>query len=224
MNPLKHLERRLGYSFDDQSLLTRALTHRSQGARNYERLEFLGDALLGVVIAEILFKKFETANEGQLSRLRSKIVRKETLATVARTLNLGDHLILGQGELKSGGFNRDSILSDVLEAIIGGMYLEVGQDVVAERITHWFADELAALSLSQTQKDPKTRLQEYLQAKALAPPEYKVINVEGKSHDQIFTVQCCGSELAADLIGKGTSRKIAEQNAATAALKMLQQD
>jgi ribonuclease-3 len=112
----------------------------------------------------------------------------------------------------------------VLEAIIGGIYLEVGHDVAAERIADWFATELASLSLSQTQKDPKTRLQEYLQARALAPPEYKVINVEGKSHDQIFTVQCCGSELPPDLIGEGASRKIAEQNAATAALKMLQLD
>ncbi len=224
MPSLKQLESRLGYRFEDQDLLTRALTHRSQGARNYERLEFLGDALLGVVIAETLYRQFEAANEGQLSRLRARIVRKETLAKVARTLNLGDHLLLGLGELKSGGFNRDSILSDVLEAIIGGIYLESGHQVVAERIAVWFGSELESLSLSETQKDAKTRLQEHLQGKALELPEYKVINVEGKSHDQIFTVQCCGSELAPDLIGKGSSRKIAEQNAATAALKMLQLD
>ena len=224
MTSLKHLENRLGYVFEDQELLTRALTHRSFGARNYERLEFLGDAILGVVIAEVLFRKFETAKEGQLSRLRSKIVRKETLAKVARTLNLGEHLLLGLGERKSGGFKRDSILSDVLEAIIGSIYLESGHAVIADRITTWFASELEALSLSSTQKDPKTRLQEYFQSKALELPEYLVIDVEGKSHDQIFTVQCRGQELAADVIGKGPSRKIAEQNAAAAALKTLQID
>jgi len=221
VSTLKQLENRLGYRFEDQDLLTRALTHRSQGTKNYERLEFLGDAILGVVIAETLYHKFDVADEGQLSRLRSRIVRKETLAEVARELNLGEHLLLGLGELKSGGFNRDSILSDALEAIMGGIYLESGHGVVANLIETWFGQKIDALSLSQTQKDPKTRLQEFLQGKALPLPEYRVIDVQGKSHDQIFTVQCCGEELADDLIGKGSSRKIAEQNAAAAALERL---
>ena len=129
---------------------------------------------------------------------------------------------MGLGELKSGGFKRDSILSDALEAIIGGIYLESGHLVVAERITVWFGTRIAALSLSQTQKDPKTRLQEYLQGKALELPEYRVIDVQGKSHDQIFTVQCCGAKLDDNLIGTGSSRKIAEQNAAATALERLQ--
>lgn len=222
MSSRTQLESRLGYHFKDEELLTRALTHRSHGAKNYERLEFLGDAILDVVVSETLYQKFETASEGQLSRLRSKIVRKETLAEVARSLELGDCLLLGLGELKSGGFKRDSILSDALEAIIGGIYLESGHLVVAERIAVWFASRLEALSLSQTQKDPKTRLQEYLQGRSLELPEYRVIDVQGKSHDQIFTVQCCGSKLDDNLIGTGSSRKMAEQNAAATALERLQ--
>jgi len=221
VSSLRHLEARIGYRFEDQALLVRALTHRSQGAKNYERLEFLGDALLGFVIAETLYQKFDAADEGQLSRLRSRIVRKETLAEVARELNLGEHLLLGQGELKSGGFNRDSILSDALEAIIGGIYLESGHPIVAKLIATWFAPKIEALSLSQTQKDAKTRLQEFLQGKALPLPEYRVIDIQGKSHDQIFTVQCCGDSLTDDLVGTGSSRKIAEQNAAALALEKL---
>jgi ribonuclease III len=165
------LQQRLGYSFSDPELLNRALTHRSHTGRNYERLEFLGDSILNFIIAEHLFHQFPAAREGQLSRLRARMVRRDTLADIAREWKLGDFLIMGSGELKSGGFERASILSDVLEAIIGGIYLEAGMAVVAERIVAWFETRLQVLTLDRSQKDPKSLLQEYLQAKQCPLPE-----------------------------------------------------
>lgn len=223
------LQYRLGYDFVDQDLLTRALTHRSYHVShqpkgksgNYERLEFLGDSILGFIIAEHLFHRFHAAREGQLSRLRARIVRRETLAEVARTFDLGGFLIMGSGELKSGGFERASILSDVLEAIIGGIYLEAGLDVVRERVLLWFMSQLEALTLSQSQKDPKSLLQEYLQSRQQGLPTYSIVAVEGKSHDQIFTVDCQIAMLDEVLQGVATSRRDAEQIAATKALDSL---
>jgi ribonuclease-3 len=223
------LQYRLGYEFVDQDLLTRALTHRSHhvshqpkgGPGNYERLEFLGDSILGFIIAEYLYHRFHAAREGQLSRLRARIVRRETLAEVARTFDVGDFMIMGSGELKSGGFERASILSDVLEAIIGGIYLEAGLEVVRERVLHWFASQLEALTLMQSQKDPKSLLQEFLQSRQQGLPIYSIVGVEGKSHDQIFTVDCRIAMHDEVLQGVATSRRDAEQIAATKALDSL---
>lgn len=225
------LQYRLGYTFVDQDLLARALTHRSHhssnnpkgrhGLGNYERLEFLGDSILGFIIAEYLYHRFHGAREGQLSRLRARIVRRETLAEVARTFGLGDFLIMGSGELKSGGFERASILSDVLEAIIGGIYLEAGIEVVRERVHLWFSSQLDVLTLSQSQKDPKSLLQEFLQSQQRGLPAYSILAVEGKSHDQIFTVECRISMHDEVLQGIASSRRDAEQIAATKALDSL---
>ena len=212
------LEHRLGYSFSDPGLLALALTHRSHQGGNYERLEFLGDAILSFVVAEYLYHRFPEAEEGQLSRLRARIVRRETLAEVARGFSLGDFLIMGAGELKSGGFERASILSDVLEAIIGGIYLEAGLETVVERVTAWFEPHLTALNLGRSQKDPKSLLQELLQSKKSGLPEYSVIAVEGKSHDQVFTVECRVSLLQQPLVGVAANRRDAEQMAASRAL------
>jgi len=212
------LEHRLGYVFTDPDLLARALTHRSHQDLNYERLEFLGDSILSFAIAEYLYHRFPEAREGQLSRLRARIVRRETLAEVAREFGLGDFLIMGSGELKSGGFERSSILSDVLEAIIGGIYLEAVVATVVERINSWFGPRLEALSLVRSQKDPKSLLQEYLQSKKSGLPEYSITSIEGKSHDQVFTVECSVSLLAQPLVGVAANRRDAEQMAARQAL------
>ena len=218
---IEKLERRLGYKFNSPDLLSQAMTHRSYGATNNERLEFLGDSILNFVIAEDLYQRFSEASEGQLSRLRAMMVKRKTLAEIARELKLGDALIMGSGELKSGGFTRDSILSDTLEAIVGAMYLESGFKVVQQRLTDWFADRLAGLSLDQSLKDAKSRLQEYLQAKHENLPQYEVINVVGESHEQTFTVQCTISLLPTPVTAEGMSRRVAEQNAAALVLQQL---
>ena len=215
------LQRALGYSFENEELLTRALTHRSHSSKNNERLEFLGDAILNFVIAEELFGRFAGAREGQLSRLRARLVRRQTLAEVAREFCLGDYLIMGTGELKSGGFERDSILSDSLEAVIGAIYCDSGLSMVRETILNWFYTRLEALSLDKSQKDSKSRLQEFLQARQANLPEYVVIDVAGKSHDQTFTVECRSELLDVPVKGEGGSRRVAEQNAAAVALARL---
>lgn len=215
------LQRKLGYSFNNEDLLRRALTHRSHSAENNERLEFLGDAILNFVIAETLYARFPTAREGQLSRLRARLVRRQTLAGLAREFDLGNHLIMGTGELKSGGFERDSILSDVLEAIIGAIYIDSNLPRVSKSIHDWFYTRLEALSLDKSQKDSKSKLQEFLQARQANLPEYVVIEVTGQSHDQRFTVECRSELLEVPVRGEGGSRRIAEQNAATVALTAL---
>ena len=221
MSRTETLQRRLGYSFNNDALLTRALTHRSHNARNNERLEFLGDSILNFIIAEELFTRFTEAHEGQLSRLRAKMVRQQTLAEIAREFDLGDNLIMGTGELKSGGFDRDSILSDALEAIIGAIYSDANLETVRRVVLDWFYSRLEALSLDKSQKDSKSRLQEFLQARQANLPEYVVIDVTGKSHEQIFTVECRSELLEAPSHGKGSNRRRAEQNAAAAALVRL---
>jgi ribonuclease III len=214
--------RRIGYFFADLGLLELALTHRSFGGKNNERLEFLGDSILNYVIAEDLFHRFPKAKEGELSRLRASLVKGDTLAELAREFQLGDYLKLGAGELKSGGFRRDSILADTVEGIIGGMYLDAGMEVCRQHILEWYKERLDATSLKVVTKDAKTRLQEYLQARKHALPQYDVVNIVGEPHDQTFFVHC-HIELCEEAIeGKGNSRRIAEQNAAAKALRKLE--
>ena len=219
---LARLERRLGYEFSDRSQLELALTHRSCGSRNNERLEFLGDSIVNFVIAQALFERFPEAREGQLSRLRARMVKGTTLAEIGREFELGDHLRLGSGELKSGGFRRESILADAVEAIIGAIYLDSGMSTCEERIRSWFKDRLAGLSITdQHNKDPKTRLQEFLQARQNSLPKYEVVSIEGEAHDQVFTVNCELETLGVSSRGQGPSRRGAEQQAARHALKKL---
>ena len=219
---LARLERKLGYEFSDRGRLELALTHRSCGSRNNERLEFLGDSIVNFVIAEALYERFPKAREGQLSRLRARMVRGVTLAEVGREFDLGGFLRLGSGELKSGGYRRESILADAVEAIIGAIYLDAGMDVCHERIRTWFNNRLDGLSASDQQnKDPKTRLQEYLQARQKTLPKYKVINIAGDAHDQVFSVVCELESLGKTTQGEGSSRRGAEQQAARHALQQL---
>lgn len=219
---LARLERRLGYTFSDRSRLELALTHRSCGSRNNERLEFLGDSIVNFVIAEALYELFPDAREGQLSRLRARMVRGVTLAEIGREFELGDCLRLGSGELKSGGYRRESILADAVEAIIGAIYLDAGMATCHERIRSWFKDRLAGLSITDQQnKDPKTRLQEFLQARQRTLPKYRVIGIEGDAHNQEFTVLCELEAMGISSQGKGSSRRGAEQQAARKALELL---
>ncbi len=190
------------------------MTHRSAGSVNNERLEFLGDAILGFVIADELYQQFSSANEGQLSRLRAEVVKGETLAILARELDLGIYLALGIGELRSGGQGRDSILADALEAILAAIYLDGGYTAVRQVILNLFQGKLKKLSLDSQKKDPKTRLQEYLQAHKHALPDYCVVNVAGEQHDQQFIVQCVVTDLHLECEGNGSSRRRAEQDAA----------
>lgn len=219
MSPnLSRLERKLGYSFKDQDLMVLALTHRSFAGRNNERLEFLGDAILNFVAGEALFERFPQAREGQLSRLRARLVKGETLAVLARGFELGEYLRLGSGELKSGGFRRESILADALEALIGAIYLDAGMDAARERVLDWLTGELDGLTLVDTNRDPKTRLQEFLQSRACELPRYEVVDVQGEPHCRTFMVECQVSLLNEKTLGQGGSRRIAEQVAAAAAL------
>ncbi|MFZ3204901.1 MULTISPECIES: ribonuclease III [Pseudomonas] len=215
---LARLERQLGYTFKDQDLMVLALTHRSFAGRNNERLEFLGDAILNFVAGEALFERFPLAREGQLSRLRARLVKGETLAILARGFDLGDYLRLGSGELKSGGFRRESILADALEALIGAIYLDAGMDAARERVVAWLTNELQGLTLVDTNKDPKTRLQEFLQSRACELPRYDVVDIQGDPHCRTFVVECQISLLNDKTLGQGASRRIAEQVAAAAAL------
>ena len=218
---LDKLERKLGYTFKDSELAVLALTHRSYGGRNNERLEFLGDSIVNFLIAEDLFQRFPEAREGQLSRLRARMVRGQTLAELAREFGLGDFLLLGSGELKSGGFRRESILADVVEALLGAIYLDAGMEACRERVQAWYASRLKTLSVTdQHNKDPKTRLQEYLQSRQQKLPDYELLSIEGKAHAQTFKV-CCHVDGLSDNEGTGSSRRIAEQQSARNALILL---
>jgi len=209
------LERSLDYTFDDQGLLQQALTHRSAGSRNNERLEFLGDAILGGVIAAELYRRYPGAKEGELSRLRANLVRRESLAEIAQTLDLGSCLTLGTGERKSGGHRRDSILSDTVEALLGAIFLDSGFTVCQSCILRLFSARLDSLSDVASLKDAKTRLQEYLQSRHQPLPEYAVKAVSGEAHAQFFRVECIvdGIGLSPGK-GQGSSRRQAEQDAA----------
>ena len=215
------LAKSLGYRFKDPGLLDAAVTHRSAGSGNNERLEFLGDAVLGHVVAEWLFGACPDASEGQLSRLRATLVKRETLAAIARNLELGDYLRLGSGELKSGGFRRDSILADALEAVFGAILLDGGFETCRDCIHQLFAGRLEALSEADELKDPKTRLQEYLQARRIGLPVYAMTRVSGKAHHQEFVVECRVDELDRVTTGSGASRRKAEQSAAGSMLEQL---
>ena len=217
-NKLDRLERKIGYHFSDPELLILALSHRSLGGRNNERLEFLGDSVLNFVAAEALFQRFPQAREGQLSRLRARLVKGVTLAELAKGFELGEYLRLGSGELKSGGFRRESILADATEAIIGAIYLESGLDVARERILHWLHDHMEGLTLVDNNKDPKTRLQEYLQSRHCEVPRYEVTESGGEAHCRTFRVECQVGPLSEATHGEGNSRRLAEQVAAQKAL------
>ncbi|MBX2848296.1 MAG: ribonuclease III [Acidiferrobacterales bacterium] len=221
IDKLTALMRKLDYQFKDLELLQLALTHRSRGAHNYERLEFLGDSILGFVIAEWLYQDFPKVSEGKLSRMRSRLVRRETLAKVARKLNLSDYLILGEGELKSGGFNRDSILSDSVESIIGAIYLDSNFINARQFIEQNFSQHFHALSDDSTFKDAKSKLQEYLQKQGLELPEYKITDTSGQQHMQVFTVQCSLPNSSHKAYATAGSRRIAEQKSASKVLDLL---
>ena len=218
---LERLQRQLGYRFKDPEWLRQALTHRSAGSRNNERLEFLGDAILGFEVAENLFRQHPGATEGELSRARAQLVKRETLALAARRLDLGDYLVLGAGELRSGGQNRDSILSDAVEAIIAAVYMDSGIEEARRMVRKLLEREIAATTPQTQLKDSKTRLQELLQARSLSLPAYEVISLEGSAHDQSFTVRCRVEALGLETTGTGSSRRKAEQEAAAAMLKRI---
>ncbi len=208
-----HLQQIIGYTFGDETLMCKALTHRSMGSNNNERLEFLGDSIVNHLIAEALYLQFPEADEGQLSRLRAKLVRGDYLAEIAHQLGIADCLILGAGERKSGGRQRRSILADTLEALIGAIFLDGGHLAARNSVLNWFEETLQTLSLNDD-KDPKTRLQEWLQARAEPLPEYTLVNTLGADHDQVFKVSCAVPSLEVEVLGEGSSRRRAEQVAA----------
>ena len=212
----------LNYNFKDPGLLIEALTHRSAGAKNYERLEFLGDSIVNFVIADKLFSMYPQYPEGDLSRLRASLVNKDGLAMIARDLNLGEYLILGSGELKSGGFRRDSILSDTVEAILGAVYVDGGFELSRSLVLRLYKDQLANMPDPATLKDPKTQLQELLQARKFSLPVYDVSEISGKAHNQIFSVTCSIDELNIKSSGRAASRRKAEQLAAIEAISKVE--
>lgn len=215
------LYKKIGYKFCDPQMLQQALTHRSAGKVNNERLEFLGDSILNFVIAEAIYTQFPNIQEGDLSRLRASLVKGEKLAELAREIVLGDHLILGSGEMKSGGFRRESILADTLEAIIGAVYLDSNFESCKKLILGIYQQPLSSITDIENLKDPKTRLQEYLQSRKLPLPEYQLEGVVGESHNQIFTISCNVSGVENKTIGKGSSRRKAEQESARRILQLL---
>lgn len=221
---LDSLIAKLGYTFKDRKLLDVALTHRSVSKKNNERLEFLGDALLSMIIAEELFRRFPDTLEGELSRLRANLVKGETLSILAREFKLGEYLNLGVGELKTGGFNRDSILADSFEAIIGAVFLDSDHQTCKERVLSWYDTRLNDPKLFHRLKDPKTQLQELLQARQLPLPEYDIVDIAGEPHEQIFTVMCKVDGIAHQTTDEDTTRRRAEQKAAKAFLAWMEQD
>lgn len=216
--------KRLDYQFARTELLETALTHRSVGSTNNERLEYLGDSVLNFIIADALYHRFDNASEGELSRLRANLVNGGTLADIARTLQLGEFLKLGPGELKSGGFRRDSILAGGMEALIGAVYIDGGFKASHDLVMRIYHNHFEEVSLDIVIKDPKTRLQEYLQSKKQPLPSYNILTIEGRDHDQIFSVECTIEGLLQPVVGGGSSRRKAEQDAAGKALELIKQD
>lgn len=217
----QRLQQRLGYEFKQHKLLELALTHRSFGAHNNERLEFLGDSILNLIIGEALFHRFPEAREGQLSRLRAQLVKGETLAEIAREYELGECLILGEGEMKSGGHKRDSILADCVEALIGAIFTETHLDTCRTHVLTWYQSRLDALTLGATDKDPKSRLQEYLQAQHKPLPEYEVVETLGEAHSHVFTIECRVAVLKQTVRAQASNRREAEKLAAIEVLRLL---
>jgi ribonuclease-3 len=216
------LQERLGHRFRDGRLLAQALTHRSHSTPHNERLEFLGDGVLNCIVAAELYTRFTGLREGELSRLRASLVREQRLHELASGLALGDYLRLGEGELKSGGFRRPSILADGLEALIGAVYLDCGFEAARAVVVRLYRPLLETLDASGAEKDPKTQLQEWLQSRKYALPQYSVVATRGAAHDQRFEVECIVRELDLRTVGTGTSRRLAEQEAARMAFERLQ--
>lgn len=210
----------LDYSFRKPELLRQALTHRSFGAPNNERLEFLGDSVLNCAVASCLFRLYPQLSEGELSRLRAHLVKEQTLAEIARRLNLGKQLVLGEGEVRSGGADRPSILADSLEALLGAVYLDGGFPAAEEVVSGLYTGYLDDIDPKTLGKDPKTLLQEYLQGRRLALPQYSIVSTTGEAHKQLFQVECMIQDLNIRSLGKGHSRRTAEQNAAQIAYQL----
>jgi len=210
-NNIGQLQQRLGYQFIDPDLLTLALSHRSVAAENNERLEFLGDSILGLVVTDFLYREFPQAREGDLSRMRSHIVRGESLAEVAKQLALGPDLLLGSGEMKSGGHRRDSILGDTVEALIGAVYLDRGIEAAREIVTAWFKSFFDSALQAQPVKDAKTALQEWLQHRNKPLPDYQLVSTGGEAHSRLFTVSCKIAAVEAAMTATASSRRRAEQ-------------
>ncbi|MGN0859092.1 MAG: ribonuclease III [Stenotrophomonas sp.] len=218
-----YLKDRIGHDFADPALLAQALRHRSAGVPHNERLEFLGDSIVNMLVAQALFARWPKADEGALTRARSALVCEGALAVIARTLELGPRLVLGPGELKSGGFRRDSILADAVEAVIAAIYLDAGFEGCRQVVLPWFEASIAALpATGKPDKDPKTRLQEWLQARHRPLPAYELISETGDDHAKHFQVRCTLVDPTLVSEGEGTSRRLAEQQAAAAALAQLE--
>jgi ribonuclease-3 len=211
----------LGYTFSDAALLRQALTHRSYGTPHNERLEFVGDAVLNCVVARALFERFPNLPEGDLSRARASLVNRDTLAQVARRVGLGDEVRLGEGEVRSGGGDRASILADALEAVFGAVFVDGGYEAAQRAIETAYADLLRDADPAALGKDPKTRLQEWLQARKVPVPDYAVVATRGEAHAQLFDVECRIAALGIVTSGSGPSRRAGEQEAASAALRAL---
>lgn len=222
VSDLADLERRLGHTFADPELARQALTHRSFGTPHNERLEFLGDSLLNCAVATLLYERFPRLPEGDLSRLRAALVNQRSLAEVAVALGLGEKLRLGEGELKSGGFRRPSILADALEALLGALFLDAGFDAVRKAVGLVLAEKIEGAAQKPVDKDPKTALQEHLQGRGLALPRYSVQKTEGEAHEQTFVVECRVDDLGLAATGTGASRRAAEQAAASDVLAQLE--
>lgn len=219
----RQLIQKLGYQFVDLSLVDLALSHRSVGAKNNERLEFLGDSIVNFLMAEALFHKFPECREGELSRMRAQLVKGDTLAEIAKEFSIGDYLNLGPGELKSGGHRRESILADAVEALIGAIYMDGGMAACNKIVPHWFKSRLDLISPRNSNKDAKTRLQEWLQARKMPLPQYLLVNTSGSDHQQQFTIECEIHHLQQRFTGDGSSRRVAERAAAEEALTALHQ-
>lgn len=220
-NQLVRLSASLGYSFQSEGLLRQAITHRSHSAQHNERLEFLGDAVLNCTIARALYDTFPKLPEGTLSRMRANLVRQETLAEIALRLKLGEYLLLGEGELKSGGFRRPSILADTLESIFGAVFLDAGFEAARGVILRLFDPVIADIDPNDSGKDAKTQLQEWLQGRRHPLPDYQMTGTKGEAHDQIFVVTCRIPALGITTEGQGRSRRAAEQEAALAVLQQV---
>jgi ribonuclease III len=215
------LSRIIHYTFNDPSLMIMALTHRSFSAQHNERLEFLGDSVLSFLIANELYKRFPRIDEGDLSRLRAQLVKESSLSTIATSMGLGDFIRLGEGELKSAGWRRPSILADTFESIIGAIYLDGGIEPTHTFILRFFETQLNEMDPKLIQKDPKTLLQELLQSKKSDLPIYTVVSIEGEAHSQTFTIECSIKKLNIKTQGVGNSRRIAEQEAASKAYQLM---
>lgn len=221
---LERLQQQLDYRFQDIALINQATTHRSADRLNNERLEFLGDSVLGLIVARQLFDRYPEASEGELSRMRASLVNRDTLAEIAREMDLGSQLQLGAGERKSGGKRRSSILADAVEAILAAVLLDGGLTATRQVVLRLFADRIDQVRVARRSKDAKTHLQELLQARNLPLPSYTVAGIAGEAHDQTFTVQCQVALLDQALTGRGKSKRLAEQDAAEQILRLLEHD